>query len=140
MPLIAVHITQAEWDHVGKVAFSKFTPKQRFTAMGEMLAAASPTEAARMLAGLPAPVKLIWRLFGRRRYERLIPRSAARRARAQPNEPLTCTLSSEISLPRSPSTSSSSTGTGSQLARVTTTDPAAPSSALETSLPVLRTR
>ena len=72
VPLIATHITQAEWDHLGKVAFSKFTPKQRFTAMGEMLAAASPTEAARMLAGLPAPIKLIWRLFGRRRYERSI--------------------------------------------------------------------
>jgi hypothetical protein len=72
VPLIAIHITQAEWDHAGKVAFSKFTPKQRFTAMGEMLGAASPTEAARMLAGLPAPIKLVWRLFGRRRYDRFI--------------------------------------------------------------------
>jgi len=72
VPLIAIHITQSEWEHLGKVAFNKFTPKQRFTAMGEMLAAASPTEAARMLAGLPAPIKLVWRLFGRRRYERSI--------------------------------------------------------------------
>ncbi len=70
VPLIAAHITQAEWDHLGKVAFSKFTPKQRFIAMGEMLEAASPTEAARMLAGLPAPIKVIWRLVGRRRYQR----------------------------------------------------------------------
>jgi len=69
VPLIAAHITQAEWDHLGKVAFSKFTPKQRFIAMGEMLAAATPTEAARMLAGLPAPIKVIWRLVGRRRYQ-----------------------------------------------------------------------
>jgi hemerythrin-like domain-containing protein len=72
VPLIAAHITQAEWDHLGKVAFSKFTPKQRFTAMGEMLAAAHPTEAARMLAGLPAPSKVFWRLLGRRKYERFI--------------------------------------------------------------------
>ena len=72
VPLIAAHITQAEWDHVGKVAFSKFTPKQRFIAMGEMLAAASPTEAARMLAGIPAPIKVIWRLVGRRRYQRFM--------------------------------------------------------------------
>jgi hemerythrin-like domain-containing protein len=70
VPLIAAHITQAEWDHAGEVAFSKFTPKQRFIAMGEMLAAASPTEAARMLAGLPGPIKVIWRLAGRRRYQR----------------------------------------------------------------------
>lgn len=33
VPLIAAHITQAEWDHLGKVGFSKFTPRQRFTAM-----------------------------------------------------------------------------------------------------------
>ena len=72
VPLIAAHITQAEWDHGGKVAFIKFTPKQRFIAMGEMLAAASPTEAARMQAGLPAPINAIWRLVGRRRYQRFM--------------------------------------------------------------------
>ena len=74
VPLIAAHITQAEWDHLGKVAFSKFTPTQRFTAMGEMLAAATPTEAARMLAGLPAPIKIVWRLLGQRKYGRFIGR------------------------------------------------------------------
>jgi len=72
VPLIAAHISQAEWDHMGKVAFSKFTPRQRFIAMGEMLAAASPTEAATMLAGLPAPIKVIWKLVGRRRYQRFM--------------------------------------------------------------------
>jgi hemerythrin-like domain-containing protein len=72
VPLIAVHITQAEWHHLGKVAFSKFTPRQRFTAMGEMLEAARPDEAARMMAGLPAPVRVVWRLFGRRRYQRFM--------------------------------------------------------------------
>jgi hemerythrin-like domain-containing protein len=70
VPLIAAHITQAEWEHLGRIAFSKFTPKQRLIAMGEMLAAASPTEAARMQAGLPAPIKLLWRVAGRRRYQR----------------------------------------------------------------------
>ena len=72
VPLIAAHVTQAEWDHGGKVAFGKFTPRQRFVAMGEMLAVASPTEAARMLAGLPGPIKVVWRLVGRRRYERFM--------------------------------------------------------------------
>ena len=71
VPLIATHITQDEWDHLGKVAFSKFKPNQRFTAMGELLETADPGEAARMLAGLPAPVKLIWRLIGRRRYREI---------------------------------------------------------------------
>lgn len=70
VPLIARHVSQAEWEHLGKVSFAKFTPQQRFTAMGEMLAAATPAEAARMMTGLPAPVRLIWRLAGRRKYER----------------------------------------------------------------------
>ena len=70
VPLIAAHITQAEWDHLGKVAFSKFEPAQRLTAMGELLAAASPDQAARMLATVPLPVRLIWRSIGRRKYER----------------------------------------------------------------------
>jgi hemerythrin-like domain-containing protein len=72
VPLIATHITQAEWDNLGKVAFSKFTPKQRFTAMGELLSTANADEAARMFAGLPAPVKVVWRLIGRRKYDRFM--------------------------------------------------------------------
>jgi hypothetical protein len=72
VPLIAAHITQVEWDHLGKVSFSKFKPRQRFTAMGEMLEAATPEEAARMLAGLPPPIRIIWRLLGHRQYQRFM--------------------------------------------------------------------
>lgn len=72
VPLIATHITQAEWERQGKVSFGKFKPRQRFTAMGEMLQTASPEEAARMMAGLPAPVRVIWRFFGQRKYQRFM--------------------------------------------------------------------
>ncbi|TCC32566.1 hemerythrin domain-containing protein [Kribbella sindirgiensis] len=72
VPLIATHVTQAEWDQLGQKAFSKFKPSQRFTAMGELLATARPEEAARMLADLPAPVRGIWWLVGKRRYQRFI--------------------------------------------------------------------
>jgi hypothetical protein len=72
VPVIATHITQAEWEHLGKVSFSKFKPRQRFTAVGEMLEAASPEEAARMLAGLPPPIRIIWRLFAQRKYQRFM--------------------------------------------------------------------
>jgi len=68
VPLIAEHLSVAEWDHFGKTAFDKFTPAQRFTAMGQMLEVASPAEAAAMLAPLPAAIKLLWRLVGKRRY------------------------------------------------------------------------
>jgi hemerythrin-like domain-containing protein len=70
VPLIAKHLSVAEWDHMGESAFAKFTPAQRFTAMGQLLEVASPAEATAMLASLPGPIKLIWRLAGRRRYQR----------------------------------------------------------------------
>ncbi len=72
VPLIAIHVSQAEWDDLGKVAFSKFTPRQRLIATGELLETAEPSEAARMMAGLPAPIRLIWSLVGRRQYRRFI--------------------------------------------------------------------
>ena len=71
VPLIAIHITQAEWDHLGQVAFSKFMPQQRFSAMGEMLEAAGPEEAARMRP-VAMPVRVISRLIGHRKYSRFM--------------------------------------------------------------------
>lgn len=68
VPLIAEHLSLSEWDSVGRTAFDKFTPAQRFTATGQMLEVATPAEAAAMLAPLPAPIKLLWRLVGKRRY------------------------------------------------------------------------
>jgi hemerythrin-like domain-containing protein len=70
VPLIAEHLSLAEWDQVGETAFDKFTPAQRFTAMGQLLEVASPAEAAAMLGPLPGPIKLLWRLVGKRRYRR----------------------------------------------------------------------
>lgn len=72
VPLIARYITKVEWENHGKVSFSKFRPDQRFTAMGEMQAAASPDEAAKMLADLPSPIRMIWRFIGKRKYDKLM--------------------------------------------------------------------
>jgi hypothetical protein len=72
LPLIAAHVSQAEWDNVGKVAFSKFAPRQRLIAMGQLLETAEPSEATRMMADLPVPIRVMWRLVGRRKYERFI--------------------------------------------------------------------
>lgn len=74
VPLIPRHVTQQEWDHLGKRAFAKFKPAQRFTAMGEMLEVATPDEASKMLKGLPAPILLIWRIAGKRKYDRYMAR------------------------------------------------------------------
>ena len=74
VPLIPRHVTQQEWDQLGKTAFDKFTPAQRFTAMGQLLEVATPEEGSRMMHGVPAPVRLIWRLTGKRKYDRYMAR------------------------------------------------------------------
>ncbi len=72
VPLIAEHLTEDEWAKVGETAFDKFTPAQRFIALGQMLEVATADEAAAMLATLPAPVKILWTLVGKRRYRRYV--------------------------------------------------------------------
>ena len=66
------HLTQQEWETLGKRAFDKLAPSQRFTAMAGYSEVATPEEAAKMLAGLPAPIKIIWRLVGKRKYDRYL--------------------------------------------------------------------
>lgn len=70
VPLIAEHFSEEEWADLGEKAFDKFTPAQRFIALGQMLEVATPGEAAAMMATLPAPVKILWVLMGKRRYRR----------------------------------------------------------------------
>jgi hemerythrin-like domain-containing protein len=72
VPLIAQHVTEKEWERAGRSAFDKFTPAQRFIALGQMLEVATPAEAAAMVANLPAPVRMLWALGGKRRYRRYV--------------------------------------------------------------------
>lgn len=74
LPLIAQHITPEEWEVFGQRAFEKFEPRQRPTAMGQLLEVASPDEGARMLATLPLPVRVMWRIAGRPQYRRMMVR------------------------------------------------------------------
>jgi hypothetical protein len=70
LPLCRAHITAAEWQHIGDAAFAGFSNEEKLIALGQMLDVASPEEAAGFLATLPLPVRLMWRLAGRRRYAR----------------------------------------------------------------------
>lgn len=81
VPLLAQHVSVDEWTKAGQAAFEKFTPAQRFIAMGQMLEVATPAEAAAMMANLPAPVKVLWALVGTRRSRRY---AAAFRGAAAP--------------------------------------------------------
>lgn len=68
LPLVRDHITAAEWQQMGDAAFAKFTNAEKLIALGQLLDVATPEEAAGFLADLPTPVRVMWRLVGRRRY------------------------------------------------------------------------
>jgi hemerythrin-like domain-containing protein len=72
VPLIDRHLTEAEWEAVGKHGFAKFTPAQRWIATGQMVEVATPEETAMMFGKLPPPVKVLWQLIGKRKYRRYI--------------------------------------------------------------------
>jgi hemerythrin-like domain-containing protein len=69
LPIVATHVTQAEWDALNERGRSVI-PKGKLALvfLGSIFEEASPAERARFLAGLPAPARLIWRLFGNRAY------------------------------------------------------------------------
>ena len=68
VPLIRAHITVPEWELLGQETFGKFTNQEKLIATGELEASVTPEEAAAFLGALPAPVRLMWRFVGRRRY------------------------------------------------------------------------
>lgn len=72
VPLIDQHLTEAEWQTVGERGFEKFTPAQRWIALGQMVEVATPDEASMMFSDLPPPVKVLWQLSGKRKYRRYI--------------------------------------------------------------------
>src|SRR4029453_6388067 len=74
LPLVTEHVTVAEWQDLGQRAFDKFPPSPRPLMMGQLLAVAPPEEAALFMGKLPLPVRLIWRLAGRRKYVRYMRR------------------------------------------------------------------
>jgi len=74
VPLIRAHITAAEWERFGQATFEEFTNPEKLTATGTLEAVATAEENAWFTGGLPIPIKVMWRLVGRRRYARYIAR------------------------------------------------------------------
>jgi deazaflavin-dependent oxidoreductase (nitroreductase family) len=74
VPLIRAHITAEEWEGFGRATFEKFTNAEKLIATGVLEDIATPEEAEWFTGGLPLPIKLMWRLAGRRKYARYIAR------------------------------------------------------------------
>lgn len=68
LPLVAEHITVAEWNALGEEARSH-TPKDKLLfVLGALLEEATPEERARFMAHLPLPARVLWHTIGRRAY------------------------------------------------------------------------
>jgi hypothetical protein len=78
LPLVAEHLSAAEWDDILARAHGAVPRKKMMSFMGAALEYAAPTERAHMLAQMPAPARVLWRIIGSHRY-----RTKARRLRSQ---------------------------------------------------------
>ncbi len=72
VPLIRTHITAEEWTRFGQLTFEKFTNDEKLIATGTLEEVTTPEEAAWFTGDLPVPIKVMWRLAGRRKYARYI--------------------------------------------------------------------
>ncbi|MFI7499940.1 hemerythrin domain-containing protein [Streptomyces sp. NPDC049687] len=74
LPLVAEHLTVAEWDLVGTRGLEQVPKNQLFIALGALLEEATPEESAYFLGKAPLVGRLLWKVVGKRQY------AAARRA------------------------------------------------------------
>ncbi|WP_240528738.1 hemerythrin domain-containing protein [Streptomyces humi] len=68
LPLVAEHLTVAEWDLVGERGLEGLPKNKRMLALGAILEEATPEESAFFLGKAPLVGRLLWRAVGRRQY------------------------------------------------------------------------
>lgn len=82
MPLVALHVTEEQWQAVGERGLAE-TPRNRLMiALGAILEDSSPEERLEFLTRLPVPARVLWKLLGQRQYRRETRRIRGRRATA----------------------------------------------------------
>ncbi|MYT26737.1 hemerythrin domain-containing protein, partial [Streptomyces sp. SID7760] len=68
LPLVAEHLTVAEWDAVGRRGMETVPKDKLLLALGALLEDADAQERAYFLERAPLIGRLMWRAFGRRQY------------------------------------------------------------------------
>lgn len=66
VPLAAVTVTQKEWDSLAKHGIASIPGNKKLIAFGMILEPLNPTDQAYMLSNVPPPVKVLYRLAGKR--------------------------------------------------------------------------
>lgn len=77
LPVIEEYLTVAEWRALGERARAHTPKNKQFLMLGALLEEATPAETAELLAPVPAPIRLLWRVVGRRSYARRMARLRA---------------------------------------------------------------
>ncbi|GAB4584736.1 hemerythrin domain-containing protein [Nocardia sp. IFM 10818] len=70
LPIVARHVTAAEWAQLGQHGLARVDKSRRLLTLSNILDLATPEERKLFLAELPAPVKVLWRLVGKRQLAR----------------------------------------------------------------------
>jgi hemerythrin-like domain-containing protein len=70
VPLAAVTVTQQEWDSLAKHGIASIPANKRMIAFGMILEPLTPKDQVYMLSNLPPPVKVLYRLVGKRAWNR----------------------------------------------------------------------
>ncbi|MBO1332180.1 hemerythrin domain-containing protein [Streptomyces sp. VRA16 Mangrove soil] len=68
LPLVAEHLTVAEWDEIGRRGLDPLPKDKVMLALGAILEEATPQERAYFLGRAPLLGRLVWQLVGRRQY------------------------------------------------------------------------
>jgi hemerythrin-like domain-containing protein len=74
LPLVSAHVSVVEWDSLGKHGKESMSQRQLPLMFGAILEDADQDERQRMLAHLPAPIRLVMRRVGARHYRRYVTR------------------------------------------------------------------
>jgi hemerythrin-like domain-containing protein len=70
LPLVAEHLSVAEWDEVGRRGLETVPKDKVMLALGAILEEATPEEQRHFMAKVPAVGRLLWHLVGRHQYRR----------------------------------------------------------------------
>jgi hemerythrin-like domain-containing protein len=70
LPLASAHLSQQEWDALGKHGFAAVPPRRRLVILGHILDETDDAERRRFMHHVPPPARLAYTLIGRRQYAR----------------------------------------------------------------------
>ncbi|WP_405914224.1 hemerythrin domain-containing protein [Streptomyces sp. NBC_00963] len=70
LPIVAVTLTQSEWDALGKHGMSAISLTRRLVILGHITEEADGTERRRFMKVLPAPARVAYKLIGHRQFTR----------------------------------------------------------------------